>query len=280
MRAEINNKYRNSNLYICVVLSYLMLYLNYRLRARHRNGRGIHPPFAYKMVNGVIYGRGPDAPGLAKIEAYRHDLLKISNTIHVEDHGAGSSRGGDRERRICDLVRHTAVSPRRGHLLARLADHLKPDTMIELGTGPGIGSLYLALGNPGGLLHTCEGSPAIAHLAEKGFENLGVRNIEVHRGLFAEMLPGLLNHAGPGLLVFIDGDHREEKLVSYVSRILASKRQDLSIVIDDIHWSKGMYGAWKRIIKRPDIRLSIELFNTGIVFVKEKIQKDHFVVIF
>jgi len=257
-----------------------MLYLNYRLKARHRNGRGIHPPFAYKMVNGVIYGRGPDAHGLAKIETYRHDLLKITGTIPVEDHGAGSRRGGGRERRICDLVRHTAVSHRRGRLLARLADHLKPDTMIELGTGPGIGSLYLALGNPGGLLHTCEGSHAIARLAEKGFEKLGVGNIEVHRGLFAEMLPGLLNQAGSDLFVFIDGDHRENRLISYVSRILDSERQDLSIMMDDIHWSKGMCRAWKRIIKHPEIRLSIELFNTGIVFVGENIQKDHFVVIF
>jgi predicted O-methyltransferase YrrM len=232
------------------------------------------------MVNRVIYGKGPDIPGLAKIEEYRQELLKIRGTIPVEDHGAGSRRGGERERRICDLVRHTAVSPKRGRLLARLADHLKPATMIELGTGPGIGSMYLAKANPGGRVHTCEGSPAIARLAEEGFEKLGVGNIEVRRGLFAEMLPGLLNHPGPGLFVFIDGDHREEKLISYVSRILASERQDLVIVMDDIHWSGDMYRAWKRIINRPEISLSIELFNTGIVFVREKIQKDHFVVIF
>ena len=50
--------------------------------------------------------------------------------------------------------------------------------------------------------------------------------------------------------------------------------------MDDIHWSRGMYRAWSRIIKRPEISLSIELFNTGIVFVGEKIQKDHFAVIF
>jgi predicted O-methyltransferase YrrM len=257
-----------------------MLYLNYRLQARHRKGRGIHPPFAFEMVNGVIYGKGPDVPGLAKIEEYRHDLLNITETIPVEDHGAGSRSGGDNERRICDLVRNTAVSPRRGRLLTRLVEHLKPATMIELGTGPGIGSLYMALGNPGGRLHTCEGSPAIASLAERGFERLGVSNIEVHVGLFTEMLPGLLNQAGPDLFVFIDGDHREERLISYVSLILDSERQDLSIVMEDIHWSKGMYRAWKRIIKHPEISLSIELFNTGIVFVGEKIQKDHFVVIF
>jgi len=277
MKAEINNKYRNSNLYIC---GCLMLYLNYRLRARHRNGRGIHPPFAYEMVKRVIYGKGPDVPELVRIEEYRLDLLNIRGTIPVEDHGAGSRRGGRRERQICDLVRHTAVSPRRGRLLARLVGHLKPATMIELGTGPGIGSMYMALGNPGGRLHTCEGSPAIARLAEEGFDKLGVVNIEVHRGLFEETLPGLLNQAGPDLFVFIDGDHREERLTSYVLRILDSKRPALSIMMDDIHWSKGMHRAWKRIIRHPEISLSIELFNTGIVFVGDKIQKDHFVVIF
>ena len=145
-----------------------MLYLNYRLRARHRNGRGIHPPFAFQMVNGVIYGKMPDIPELVKVEEYRNDLLKRTGIITVEEHGAGSRRGGDSERRICDLVRNTAVSPKRGRLLARLVDHLKPATMIEMGTGSGIGSLYMALGNPEGRLFTCEGSPAIARLAEEG----------------------------------------------------------------------------------------------------------------
>lgn len=257
-----------------------MLYLNHRLHARHRNGRGIHPPFAYEMVNRVIYGKGPDIPELARIEEYRLALMNITGTLPVEDHGAGSRRGGSRERQICDLVRNTAVSPRRGHLLARLVDHLRPAFMIELGTGTGIGSLYMALGNPGGRLHTCEGSPAIARLAKEGFDKLGIVNIEVHGGLFEEMLPGLLNQADPDLFVFIDGDHREERLISYVSRILDSKRPARSIVMDDIHWSKGMYRAWKRIIRHPEISLSIELFNTGIVFVGDKIQKDHFVVIF
>jgi predicted O-methyltransferase YrrM len=257
-----------------------MLYLNYRLRARHRYGRGIHPPFAYRIVSRVIYGKGPDLPRLAEIEAYRHELLGITGTIPVEDHGAGSRRGGNSERRICDLVRHTAVSPRQGRLLARLADHLRPASTIELGTGAGMGSLYLALANPEVCVQTCEGSPAVARLAEKGFARLGVGNIVVHRGLFADLLPGLLRQAGPPLLIFIDGDHREERLISYVSAMLASNKQQLSIVMDDIHWSRGMYRAWKSIISRPEISLSIELFNTGIVFAGDEIQKDHFVVIF
>ena len=84
-----------------------MLYLNYRLRARHRKGRGIHPPFAYKIISEVIYGKDPDNLGLDRIEQHRQDLLRMTGSIVVEDYGAGSRRGLDRERRICDLVKHT-----------------------------------------------------------------------------------------------------------------------------------------------------------------------------
>ncbi len=257
-----------------------MLYLNYRLRARHRKGRGIHPPFAFTVVNGVIFGEDADISAYTAIETYRKELLQMSGTIPVEDHGAGSRRSGGTERRIKDLVKNTAVTPKKGRLLARLAGYLKPDSMIELGTGAGIGSLYLAMAHPAGQLHTCEGSPAIARLAEEGFEKLGVENAVVHKGPFAVLLPGLLSRAGPRLLVFIDGDHRGDRLCSYVSQVLGTKKPDTVVVMDDIHWSGGMYRAWKTITGLPEIRLSIELFNTGIVFAGVNIQKDHFVVNF
>jgi hypothetical protein len=109
---------------------------------------------------------------------------------------------------------------------------------------------------------------------------MGANNISVYRGLFAELLPGLLDLDGAGMILFIDGDHREENLISYVSLALASGRNDLVVVMDDIHWSRGMYRAWKCVAGHPDITLSIELWNTGMVFAIEGIQKDHFTVIF
>jgi predicted O-methyltransferase YrrM len=257
-----------------------MVYLNYRLKARHRKGRGIHPPFAYEMVSAVIYGRDPEVPDLSRIEAYRRELFRDQRTVTVEDYGAGSRMRWNTERTIRGLARHTAVPPRRGRLLARLVGHLLPEVTIELGTGTGISTLYLAMANPSGRVLSCEGSNAIAELAEEGFAKLGLDNIRVYRGLFSDLLPELLELSGSGLFVFIDGDHREESLISYVTRVLASGRRELVLVMDDIHWSRGMYRAWKKIIGMSAVSLSIELFNTGIVFVKEKVQKDHFVVIF
>jgi predicted O-methyltransferase YrrM len=257
-----------------------MLYLNYRLRARHKKGRGIHPPFAYRIIREVIYGVDPDIEGLGRIEQHRQDLLKMTGSIMVEDFGAGSRRGLDRERRICDLVKHTAISQKRGRLLARLVCHMKPSTMIELGTGAGLASLYLSLGNPAGQVVTCEGSGEIAVLARMGIEKLGIENIDIRTGLFTELLPGLLNHAGEESFVFIDGDHRGDSLISYFDRIVATGHRRMVVVLDDIHWSRSMYQAWRKIVRLSEISLSIELYNTGIVFLDETIQQDHFVVIF
>ena len=39
-------------------------------------------------------------------------------------------------------------------------------------------------------------------------------------------------------------------------------------VFDDIYWSSGMKSAWDEISKSPSVKLSLDLFSLGIVFLK------------
>ena len=82
------------------------------------------------------------------------------------------------------------------------------------------------------------------------------------------------------LLVFLDGDHRGERMLEYAGMILDSGDSKKVLVLDDIHWSKDMYRAWSRLVKRDEISLSIEMYNTGIVFIHFAVQKEHFKVNF
>ena len=50
--------------------------------------------------------------------------------------------------------------------------------------------------------------------------------------------------------------------------------------MDDIHWSIDMYRAWRTIIKGMEVSLSLELFNTGVVFIGYNIQKNHYIINF
>ena len=256
----------------------IVLHIWFRIRARHRKGRGIHPPFAYKFITEVIFGN--DVPGLRGIEDLRGSLLGNREYLQVSDLGAGSKRIAGEKRSIPHLVKYTAVNRKKGQLLSRIAGYLGFPVFVELGTGTGISSLYLGMACPHSRILTCEGSPEIADLARANIKKMGASNIEVYQDAFLDWLPGILNQITGEVSIFLDGDHKGENLLEYCSMIIESDLSKAVLVLDDIHWSVNMYRAWKKLVKRPDVSLSLELFNTGIIFMGYDIQKSHFIVNF
>lgn len=261
-----------------ILIDQIILSVRFRARARHRQGRGVHPPFAYEFIREVVFGK--DLPGLEGIENLRRTLRGNRGTLKVLDLGAGSRQGPGELRSIRKLVKYTAVNAKKGRLLARIARHLQFPLMIELGTGTGISSLYLGLSCPQARVLSCEGSPAIAALARQNIRQMQVSNIEVHDAVFLEWLPRVLSQSAGELFVFLDGDHRGERMLQYCDMIIDSCLSGAVIVLDDIHWSGDMNLAWKTLLKRSEISLSLELYNTGIVFCGYDIQKGHFLVNF
>jgi predicted O-methyltransferase YrrM len=137
--------------------------------------------------------------------------------------------------------------------------------VIELGTGTGISSLYLGMACPRSQVLSCEGSPALARLAASNIAEMSLPNIEVSDALFGDWLPGVLDRVQGDVLVFIDGDHREESLQRYCSLILASGLGKIVLVLDDIRWSPEMYRAWKRLSVPGTSGRGFEFHNTGIL---------------
>ena len=253
-------------------------YLQYKMRARYSRGRGVHPPFAYQIIRQALFGQL--VPELEIIEKIRKSMLKNKQKIRIMDHGAGSRTRMTYERSVRNLARHTSVSSKYGQVLARMVQILQPDTVIELGTGTGLSSLYMGLAIPTGKIITCEACTSIAEIAELNFLEAGASNIEIRNGTFASLLPGLLNQSGKDLFLFMDGDHREDSVWSMFTGVLESGNSTGVIILDDINWSDGMRRVWKEIIRHPSISLSIETFRMGIAFCGWEVQKDHFIVNF
>jgi len=235
----------------------------------------VHPPFAFEFIREVVFGE--DVGGLERIEDLRNALLRNGKMLPISDLGAGS---GKEIRSIKKLVKNTAIPAKKGRLLARIARHLKFKHLIELGTGTGISCLYMGLACPVLKIQTCEGSFSIADLARENIRKLGATNIEVYNQSFRKWLPGVMEESGEELLVFLDGDHRGERMLEYAGMLIDSGDSKKVLVLDDIHWSVDMNRAWKKLVKLDEISLSLELYNTGIVFIHYTIQKEHFIVNF
>ena len=209
-------------------------------------------------------------------------MLHNRSRICPGNHGAGSRTGTTGEREIRDIVKFSAVKPKYGRLLARTASWYKPGTVIELGTGTGMSSAYLAAGFPGCTVYSVEGSKEIYDIARETITVLSLNNVQLIHGSFAERLLPLLDEQAnrQNLLVFIDGDHDGEKVMAYCSLLFERLFEDLIVILDDIYWSRSMQAAWNKLIRLKEVTVSIDLFRFGILFVKKGVSKQHYVIRF
>lgn len=257
-------------------IRFIYKYIHYFLSSKRSVTRRYSSSFVNEFVSNVI--SGSDNFDFKEIETVRKEMIKDDSKIRINDLGAGSHRKNGKIRSAGDIVNQASIRPKYGELLARLVGWLSPSTIIELGTGAGLSTMYMAA-----ILNKCkifsvEGCSEIANLAKKNIHKLGLNNIEIITGSFNDILPEILQKIKHDLFVFIDGDHRGDRLIGYFETILPFTNNNSVIVLDDIRWSTSMENAWLDIIKRNEVSVSIDLFGMGIIFLKKVMEKHHYVL--
>lgn len=252
-------------------------YLKYILRSRHVKGRGIHSPFAFNIVNKVLFNN-EELTAVREIEELRKSLKKNHQWIYVSDYGAGSKILKKKRKKISDIVRYSSVSRKNGLILFHLVRTFKPDEIIELGTSFGISTMYMALATDEAIIKTIDACATTSKFAQRNMKHLKIKGVRYIVHIFSKGLSEALSTGKLRRLVFIDGDHRYDSTIRYVKEIIYKSKRDSVIVIDDINWSHEMYRAWSEIITWSEIRLSLELFHFGLLFLKPDISKQHYVV--
>jgi len=237
----------------------------------------IHSPFVAEFVQEVleddrVYYAFPS------IAARRKALIDDDARLPItHDYGAGSKITSARQRRIGDLVRTTAISPRTGKLLFRLVRWWQPTTMIELGTSLGLSAMYQAAAAPSVPFHTVEGNPATARFAERQLQQTGLPHITTYTQTFEAFLKDWLAQHPRLDYLYLDGDHTYEGTLQYLQACLPYVHDHSVIVIADIHWSQDMKRAWKAIQDWEAVTASIDLFTVGLLFFRPGIrQRQHF----
>ncbi len=82
----------------------------------------------------------------------------------------------------------------------------------------------------------------------------------------------------PGL-VFIDGNHRKEPVLKYFNQIAEISDNKTVIIIDDIYYSKEMEEAWNEIKQLHEkVSVTIDIFRMGIVFFREGINHNNYII--
>lgn len=215
-----------------------------------------------------------------EIELLKQELLNNDTLIEVKDFGAGSLLESSNLRTIGDITKNTSIPPKYGKLLFRLINFFQPQNVLEIGTGIGISTLYLSLPSKKRKIVTLEGSSEIARIAQNNFTKLNLKSIGLKHGEFSDQLPGTLRNLKSVDFIFIDGDHRKERLLQYFNICLPYINNNTIMVIDDINWSINMNEGWRLMCDYPAVSLAVDLFRLGILFFKKEEPKQQITILY
>ena len=133
-------------------------------------------------------------------------------------------------------------------LLVRLAKHFHPGKILISGVGK----------EPK--------FPALFHIPESC------------RVFYEDSDPGILNESGTFdmIIIFLDTEHIYSP--EYFSGIMQHIHNDSVLIFYNIHGSREIAEAWKKIIHHPSVTVSIDLFYLGLVFCKEELTREEFMI--
>jgi len=257
-------------------IAHSIKYLNYLIYSRHKNGHGIHSPFAYNFIRNYLrYSRKHPSKAIkGLIHKYRKDKKKIC----YQTQGEASHYRTRKTETVSKIALKQGIRYKDAQLLHRVIRKNRPECIVEIGTSIGVSALAMALADIKCMVHTFEGSPEKLSVAKAYAQTYGLRNIKFHQGNFDTTLTETLPELPVINLAFIDGNHALKPTLNYFRQIQKKCNADSVIILDDIHWSEEMAQAWETIKSMPAVTMTLDLFRFGIVFFRPGLNNQHFVI--
>lgn len=145
-------------------------------------------------------------------------------------------------------IRNASLSNKDYRLLFRLSRYFTPKTILILGTLDEKCGSYLASGSPGSRL------------------------ISVHNGPDWKIDSGMFD------MVIVSGCLPGNILADYFSGSMQHIHNDSVQIFCNINGSKAIHDMWIEIKNHASVTLTIDLFNLGLVFFKEELTKEDYIL--
>lgn len=252
----------------------LLSYLSYWLKKEDKYS--LQSPLLFNTYQNLLCSIKTRKDEDLEIETYRKHLLSSDEIIEVEDFGAGSKSVNTAKRRVADITKYSTSNRKFAQLYQFFCSLTPAETVLELGTCMGISSRYLSKVTLG-KLYTFEGSKEIARVAlpTQQFDRL---NFIV--GDLCQTLPKTLETFEKVDFALIDATHTYEGTLAYFEQLLSKTHPKSIIAIGDIHWSRAMEKAWAEIKSKPEVKLSLDFYECGIVYFDYPGEKAEYILDF
>ena len=203
----------------------------------------IHSPFVYDFMRKVLNDRGSN---------------RDYDTIY-------------RIARLLDKRKHISYSSRKqSRLLYRMVRYFEPDSVVSFGHMSALNASAMALGHMLTKVYLEQSESFLETLNSMGVVNVSlIQPSEFDSTHFRRLNTGY---------VFFSRDSFEEDTWDYLVDCLNIKTAGSVFIFEGIHHNKAMEDAWEEIKGNEDVSLTFDLYCIGIVFFREGIEKQDFVL--
>lgn len=212
-------------------------------KIRHRKGHGIHSPFVFNLVNNVI-------------EEKRHYYCYSDIKAHL--------KRIDEPRLKIDKV---------SLLCFRIANYMKPASILELGSGNGITTLFLSSYDSNCQCYCYESDINKIQIAKKLKKDFR-RNIT-----FLSKFEEISEIPSPDC-IFINLRNLNNEDQNKISNYVLNDSTANSIMIIGIRDNRQTLIFWEKIAQHADRTAKLDLFHNGIIFFNSQLSRYSYQISF
>lgn len=253
-------------------------------------GKAFFPTAIWRVFRYAIWRlRGGKAPLLRPTPAQvviREKMAALRDDhwpIEIRDFGAARVDGPPIQRNstVARVARSASKASWQAERLAWWLERMESKYVLELGSCLGTTTAVMAATSSRPLVLSLEGDPGLAmrsrwlieDLNEELNEDFGAGpgapkhrplRVEVVEGEFSKTLPEVVSRHRWDV-VFIDGHHRADALAAQIELIRPQLASTACVIIDDIYWSKDMFGGWCTLRDDGFFSAAVDEFHHGIL---------------
>jgi hypothetical protein len=242
-------------------------YIKYLFSAGHRKGHGIHSPFLFRLITEVIENNGffSAYPLLKAAEENVRNMLKMLDAETYQqlyDAKPGSDSSTTKKLHLLPV--------KFNRLLFRLVNDFGPESVSFYGSTFGVTLLALALADRRVQLE--------AQVENSHYRSFCLRLMEVYE-VGNISLRGSAEAVASDFVV-VQHPFNTEECDQILSQILTTPFYQGVVILCGIHSSAEMEVIWARYKSAETVRISLDLFEIGILICQKGLQKEDFVLRF
>jgi len=243
--------------------------ISYLKKARHHGGHGIHSPFLFYLITEVIENKEklPQFKSFKQLKKKVLDLIDDSSDSSVKKI---YDQFDIRYTKPKKLFKKVELPEKYRQIVFHLIGEFKPSLIVHYGPTLGVNLAALATANLESHIYQLINDPFCELISKRLLNDSANSNIQfIHENSVPEIIPefALLN-------CFSEPALSQSIIQNYINQ----HSDDGVLIIRGIHESKEMESIWQNTIADQNIRVSLDLFEIGIILFRKGLQKENFIL--